>query len=104
MKHSALFAALMLSLASGTATAEKDHPTPARQETKIVAAKPKGCPKGFVSMGDIVKIETGKDGSVTESIKLKNGTIQKMPKFKPTKNYDSKVGDAYCMDMTADND
>lgn len=66
--------------------------------------KPKGCPAGFISIGVITKIETSKSGMVTESFRTSDGTIRKMPAFKANKLYVNKVGDAYCMDTTPDND
>jgi hypothetical protein len=63
----------------------------------------KSCPKGFVAFGAISKIEKSKKGTVTEFVRMKNGSQQKMPAFTPTKEYDSRVGDPFCVDITSDN-
>ena len=96
---------MMLSGSGASAASVKENNAPlAHEGAKTVSAKPKGCPKGFQPWGIVSKIETAKDGSVTELVAFEGGHIQKMPKFKPTKIYNRKVGDAYCVDSAPDND
>lgn len=79
---------------------------PATSQTVVqkIPASTVKCPKGFVSAGKIIRIDTAKNGSVTEVILRNNGIEMHLPPFKPTKLYKSKEGDPYCEDTTPDND
>lgn len=60
--------------------------------------KPKACPKGYIAFGTISKIEISKRGIVTESVRMKDGSEQRMPSFKPVKAYENQEGHAFCVD------
>jgi hypothetical protein len=103
MKKAIVTAALVL-VSFAASAGEAKPAAQSSEQSKSVTRLPKGCPTGFVPWGVITKIETTKKGMVAETVRTNGGTIQKMPAFKPTKLYANKVGDAFCMDTTPDND
>ena len=90
-----VWCALAHACGATAAAGTKAAPAPGAADVPRV----KACPRGFIAFGTIEKIAISKRGMVTEFVRMKDGSEQRMPAFMPVKAYENQAGDAFCVDV-----